>query len=205
MRTEWFPANRWRRTGALIRNEGRRLSDMVERVMDFSGMTSGAVIGSRRPIDVAAIVDATVSALQPDAAERGVEMRVRAADRPVVNADVDAMHSALQNAVGNAVKYSKAGGVVEIDVVATPRTLRISVSDRGIGIDADDIPHVFKPFFRGRRAVESQVRGSGVGLSVVQKVVEAHGGEVRIASRDGGGTVLEIELPVAPASDAVSA
>jgi len=192
--------------GALIRNEGRRLSDMVERVMDFSGMTSGAVARSRRPIDVAAVVDATVSAVQPDAAERGVTMHVRTADhRPLVNADADALRSALQNAVGNAVKYSTAGGAVEIDVVATPRTLRLTVSDRGIGIDAGDIPHVFKPFFRGRRAVASQVRGSGVGLSVVQRVVVAHGGDVRIASRDGGGTVLEIELPIVPASGAVSA
>jgi len=192
--------------GALIRNEGRRLSDMVERVMDFSGMTSGAVARSRRPIDVAAVVDATVSAVLPDAAERGVTMHVRTADhRPLVNADADALRSALQNAVGNAVKYSTAGGAVEIDVVATPRTLRLTVSDRGIGIDAGDIPHVFKPFFRGRRAVASQVRGSGVGLSVVQRVVVAHGGEARIASRDGGGTVLEIELPIVPASGAVSA
>ena len=80
--------------------------------------------------------------------------------------------------------------------MATDRRLRISVSDRGLGIDADDLPHVFKPFYRGRRAVDAQIRGSGVGLSVVHKVVEAHGGEARIERRSGGGTVLTIDLPL---------
>ena len=85
---------------------------------------------------------------------------------------------------------------MDIDAAATARLLRIAVSDRGIGIDPEDLPRVFEPFFRGRRAVESQVRGSGVGLSVVRKIIDAHEGTVAIAAREGGGTVVTIELPV---------
>jgi signal transduction histidine kinase len=184
------------RYGALIRNEGRRLSNMVERVMDFAGMTSGTLIRSTRPTEVLPLVHAVVAELQADAADRQVDVRVRsAAHLPVVSGDADVLRSALQNVVGNAIKYSPPNGEVHVDVVATDRTLRISVEDRGLGIDADDLPHVFKPFYRGRRAVDAQIRGSGVGLSVVQKIVRAHGGEVRIAGRDAGGTVVTIELP----------
>ena len=70
-----------------------------------------------------------------------------------------------------------------------------------IGIDAADLPHVFQPFYRGRRAVDAQVRGSGVGLSVVQHVVQSHGGDVHVESRAGEGTIVTIVLPEASPSD----
>lgn len=184
--------------GALIRSEGRRLSDMVDRVMDFAGIGSGAVVRSPRTIDVKDAIAAVVDSLGPDARDRGVTFKVRsAADLPAVSADADALRAAFQNGVGNAVKYSAAGGLVEVDVAAAGATVRIVISDRGIGIDEDEIGRVFEPFFRGRRAVASEVRGSGVGLGIVDKVVRAHGGDVRIANREGGGTVLTIELPAA--------
>lgn len=184
--------------GALIRAEGRRLSDMVDRVMDFAGMTTGTLIRARRDADVSELVAAAVAAVQPEAEERAIAVRIHAPrKRCVVLADADAIRSALQNAVGNAIKYSANGGEVDVDIAATDRTVRIAVSDRGIGIDAEDLPHVFRPFYRGRRAVDAQIRGSGVGLSLVQKIVDAHGGDLRIAAREGGGTVLTIELPAA--------
>lgn len=114
---------------------------------------------------------------------------------PRIKGDAGALQSALQNAVGNAVDGPGPEGSRAIDVAATARTVRVTVADRGMGIDASDLPHVFEPFYRGRRAIESQVRGSGIGLSVVKQIVEAHGGEVQLAARDGGGVILTIELP----------
>jgi signal transduction histidine kinase len=170
---------------------------MVERVMDFAGMSSGTLMRGTRPTDVKQVLSAVVAALQADAHERNLALHLRAAaDLPLVDGDADALRSALQNAIGNAVKYSPANTTIEIDLVASTRALRVTVNDRGIGIDASDLPHVFEPFYRGRRAVDAQIRGSGVGLSVVRKVVDAHGGDVGIASREGGGTTLTIELPV---------
>lgn len=183
--------------GALIRNEGRRLSEMVERVMDYAGLSSGTLIRDLRETDAGIVVDAARTATLSEARDKGIEVRVRKPRTlPAVNADPTSLTSAIQNAIGNAVKYSQAGSVVEVDVASTSRRLRISVCDRGLGIDEADLSHVFEPFYRGRRAVESQARGSGVGLSVVQKIVEAHRGEVTIANREGGGTTLTIELPI---------
>jgi two-component system phosphate regulon sensor histidine kinase PhoR len=76
--------------------------------------------------------------------------------------------------------------------------VQIRVDDRGLGIDATDLPHVFEPFYRGRRATESQVRGSGIGLSLVRTIVEEHGGGVRIDSQPGVGTSVTIDLPERP-------
>jgi len=193
-----------KRYGALVGAEGRRLADMVERVMTFAGIASGAAARPSADVDVAGVIGDAVAAVAADARERGVEVRVALAARlPHVSGDAAALRSALQNVVGNAVKYSADRAVVDVAAEADERVLRIRVSDRGLGIDAGDLPHVFKPFFRGRRAVDAQVRGTGIGLSVVRHVVDAHDGRVRVDSRPGAGTTVTIELPVAARADAV--
>jgi signal transduction histidine kinase len=115
---------------------------------------------------------------------------------PPLLGDGEALRSALQNVIGNAVKYSAAGESVEVTVESLHDAIvRIRVADRGIGIDAADLPHIFQPFYRGRRALDSQVRGSGIGLSVVMHVVRMHGGDVQVDSRAGEGTTVTIVLP----------
>jgi signal transduction histidine kinase len=185
-----------RRYGSLIRTEGRRLSDMVERVMEFAGISSGAPVRTRSGIDVLRVVEEAVRTVQGDAQERGVSIAVNArGGLPPVIGDEAALRSAFQNVIGNAVKYSPDGASVGVDVGVDGDRLVVAVSDRGLGIDPADLPHVFKPFYRGRRAVDAQIRGTGVGLSVVRHVVEAHHGEVRIDSRAGDGTMVVVTLP----------
>jgi signal transduction histidine kinase len=195
-----------KRYGALIGSEGRRLTDMVERVMEFAGMSSGAPIRPRADVDIARVVADAVSGVESDARERGVSVVLRAsAALPAIAGDPDALRSAIQNIVGNAVKYSAAGTVVDvaIDDDSERDRVRIVVSDRGLGIDSADLPHLFKPFYRGRRAVAAQIRGTGVGLSVVRHVVDAHRGEVVVAPRQGGGTTVTVTLPIGASGDAV--
>jgi signal transduction histidine kinase len=117
---------------------------------------------------------------------------------PAVSGDAGALRSAVQNIVGNALKYSPGGATVDISTHvegADPGRVQIRVADRGLGIDAADLPHIFKPFYRGRRALEAQVRGTGVGLSVVRHVIDAHGGSIAVESRVGEGTIIVVELP----------
>jgi signal transduction histidine kinase len=95
------------------------------------------------------------------------------------------------------VKYSAAASAVHVTARPHDSRVQVSVTDHGIGIDPHDLPHVFEPFYRGRRAIDSQARGSGVGLSVVRHVIEAHQGRVSIESRPGAGTTLAIDLPAA--------
>jgi len=187
-----------KRYGALIRAEGRRLTDMVERVMQFAGIASGARAQPRAPVDIRALVADVVTATGADARERGITVNVRQRGAVLaVVGDADALRSAVENIVGNAVKYSPGGSVVDVSVGSENGRARIRVVDRGLGIDAADLPHVVKPFYRGRRAVDAQIRGTGIGLSVVRSVVDDHGGELLIASRPGEGTTVDVLLDVA--------
>ena len=193
-----------KRYGSLIQTEGRRLGDMVERVLQFAGISAGTTIRANAEVDIAAIIADAVKAMAADAADRGVTVSVTAHDAlPPVAGDADALRSAMQNIVGNAIKYSESGGTVTVTTeLLHDRIVRVRVADRGIGIDVADLPHVFQPFYRGRRAVDAQVRGTGVGLSVVQHVVQWHGGDVRVESRLGEGTTVTVVLPAASSSDA---
>jgi signal transduction histidine kinase len=185
-----------KRYGAVVESEGRRLSDMVERVMRFAGIASGAKPRAAGDVDVAAVLRDAIAASEPEAAERAVTIALRPNGAlPVVGGDADALRSAVQNVIGNAIKYSSAGGVVSVAPRDESGRVRFRIEDEGIGIDAADLPHVFEPFYRGRRALESQVRGSGIGLSLVRTIVEEHGGSVAIDSRPGEGTTVTIELP----------
>jgi len=190
-----------KRYGTLIESEGRRLHDMVERVLEFAGVTSDAPPRAYTDVDVARVIDDAVGGLRAEARDRSVTINVQSnGSLPAVHGDAGALRSAVQNIVGNAVKYSGAGATVDIGTSVNGSTVQIRVVDRGLGIDADDLPHVFKPFHRGRRAVEAQVRGTGIGLSVVRHVVDAHGGDVRIDSRPGDGTTVVVSLPVSHVS-----
>ena len=194
-----------KRYGALIQAEGRRLTDMVERVMQFAGIASGARAQPRAQVDIRALVADVVTATGADARERGVTVNVRQHGTvPPVVGNADALRSAVENIVGNAIKYSSSGSVVEVSVGAENGRALIRVVDRGLGIDDADLPHVVKPFYRGRRAVDAQIRGTGIGLSVVRSVVDDHGGELLIASRPGEGTTVDVLLDTArPASHSV--
>ena len=194
-------ADQVKRYGSLIGTEGRRLGDMVERVLQFAGIASGSHVQARAEVDLAAVIANAVAGVAADARDRGVTVTVHPSGAlPPVSGDVDALRSAIQNIVGNAVKYSPAGAAVDVTAALIESGVaRIRVVDRGIGIDADDLPHIFKPFYRGRRAIDAQVRGSGVGLSVVHRVVQAHGGDLHVESRVGEGTTVTVLLPTVAA------
>ena len=191
-----------KRYGSLIQSEGRRLHDMVERVLEFAGVTSGAPPRPHTAVDVTRVIADAIGGLRAEASDRGVTINVHMnGSLPAVRGDADALRSAVQNIVGNAVKYSSAGTTVDVGTEVSGSSVQIRVADRGLGIDADDLPHIFKPFRRGRRAMEAQIQGTGIGLSVVRHVVDAHHGEVRIDSRPGEGTTVIVELPVSEVSD----
>ena len=195
-----------KRYGSLIETEGRRLGDMVERVLQFAGIGSGTTTHTRADVDVTQVIADAVNGVTADARDRGVSISVHPnGTLPTVAGDANALRSAVQNVVGNAVKYSASGGSVDVTTeVIYGGIVQIRVADRGIGIDAGDLPHILKPFYRGRRAVDTQVRGSGVGLSVVQHVMRVHGGDVRVDSRAGEGTTVTLVLPAGSGADAAA-
>lgn len=192
-----------RRYGSLIESEGRRLSEMVTRVLDFAGIQTGLRSYRMRPLSVGAVVDTVLARCRLAAEERGIRVeRQVAADLPPILADEEAFGRALGNLVDNAIKYG--GGQRWLRVLAwlaadgSRPEVAIAVEDRGPGIRPSERRSIFQPFYRGAGPAAEGVAGSGLGLALVRPIVEAHGGTITVESNDGGvGARFTIRLPVA--------
>jgi signal transduction histidine kinase len=188
---------RVREYGALLRDEGRRLTEMVEQVLAFAG-ADAAGPERRRPIEVERMVRAALG--EAGLEEAGLEVRVEVEPGLRVLGEEAALAAALRNLLANLKKYAAGGGLARVAARRTGSTVEIVVEDRGPGLAADEIRRVFEPFFRGRCATESQAPGSGIGLALVRRIVEAHGGDVE-ARALARGTAFVIHLPAAPAAE----
>jgi signal transduction histidine kinase len=201
-------AGQARRYGDLIEDEGRRLTDMVEQVLEYAGLSGDRRSPRARPVDAGSLVRDVVSSCAPLFEAEGFHVEVNVAtDLSPVLAEEDGLRRALHNLVTNALKYGADGRWVRVAASAGashghPEIL-LSVADRGRGIEAVDLPHVFEPFFRGRHAVERQIHGNGLGLSLVKRIVEAHGGRVTVKSAPGEGSTFILHLPAASPDPAV--
>jgi two-component system sensor histidine kinase SenX3 len=191
-----------RRYGDLIEAEGRRLTDMVEQVLEYAGLSDTKRARTSRPMDAGRLVEDVVSATEalPEASQMAFEVRVDAGLPPVM-ADEDAIRRALLNLVGNALKYAADGGWIGLSAARgsgrDDKHVLISVADKGRGIPAEDLAHIFEPFYRGAMAHDRQIHGNGLGLSLVKRIVEAHGGRVAVKSAPGQGSTFTLYLPVA--------
>ena len=188
------------RYGALIRDESERLTGIVEQVLRFAGVQAGRVIQSREPVKVEAMVDEALTATARLTDEAGclVERQV-SADLPQVLADPLALKHALINLIVNATKYGFSGGWIGVEARLVDGAVEITVKDRGPGIALKDQQHVFDAFYRGQRAIEDQIHGTGLGLNLVKRIAEAHDGTVTLKSEPGVGTEFTLRIPAAPA------
>jgi signal transduction histidine kinase len=195
-------AGQAKRYGDLIESEGRRLTDMVEQVLEYAGLSDARRRQPVRAVDAASILRdvAAASAALPEAEDVAVDVQIEP-DIPPVLADEDAIRRALHNLIGNALKYAGDGGWIGLRVSrgrgADDGFVLVSVADRGRGIPAGDLAHIFEPFYRGRYALDRQIRGNGLGLSLVKRVVESLGGRVSVSSAPDQGSTFTLHLPVA--------
>ncbi|WP_420640846.1 sensor histidine kinase [Candidatus Leptofilum sp.] len=185
----------------MIKKESNRLSKMTKDFLDFSRLESGRMRLAREAVAIAQIIEEVVSISQAQAAARGIEISLNLApDLPTsegttaVIGDADRLKQVLLNLVSNAVKYNVANGRIAISATCQENEVQIAVADTGPGIEAEDIEHLFERFYRipGSESAE----GSGLGLSVAQKIVEEHNGRITVASTVGEGTAFTIYLPV---------
>jgi signal transduction histidine kinase len=195
-------SDRVKRYGTVIEAEARRLGEMIESVLQYAGLESGVALGSTAAVSPAEIVNAAVdTAIAAAGAGALTVQREIAPDLPHVVGDAGALRSAVQNLLANAVKYGGPDRWVGVRAEKAPgrrAEICITVSDHGAGIPASELPHIFEPFYRGSDAVAGQVHGNGLGLSLVKRIVVAHGGRVSVTSKPNAGTTFALTLPVAP-------
>ena len=186
------------RYGNLIKGEGKKLSAMVEQILEFAGANSGNRKFSFSSVDVQDVVEEAIGECGPMIEARGgaVETDVKPG-LPAVSADRVALVSAIQNLIANSVKYSDGSPWVRISASNGAGQIKIAVEDRGIGISGDELGKIFEPFYRSKEVVDAQISGNGLGLNLVKKIVEAHGGKVSVESTVGAGSTFTIQLPQA--------
>jgi signal transduction histidine kinase len=192
------------RYGALIQQQSARLKEMVEQVQRYAGASSGKVIREMQPLSLADLLNDTVAAgrVEIELANGMLETKLDP-ELPSILGDPLALKQAFANLLSNAVKYGlKENGWVGVFAsrggsVAAPE-VEVRVADRGPGIPADEQRHIFDPFFRGRLAIQDQIHGTGLGLNLVKKIVEAHGGSIRVKSEPSRGTEFIVRLPALP-------
>jgi len=191
-----------RRYGMALRSQGRRLTEMVEEILEYVGTYSGNLRYERRPLSLADLVDGVLSACAAEidaggfAIEKDFELRL-----PLVLGDAAGLRRVLQNLVQNALKYSGNSRWIGLRARAGssrqgPEVL-LTVEDRGPGIEPSDLSELFKPFWRSGDAIARQIPGSGLGLSLVKSITEELGGRVTVETQRGVGCRFTLHLPAA--------
>lgn len=184
----------------MIGKESDRLIEMIEQVLEFAGAQSGRQKLELQPASVSELIDNTLASAQPLLAEGGFEVEKNVSpDLPQVMADAPALSRALRNLIDNAMKYSGEnrwiGAQARVTGAGANAEVEITISDRGIGIPASELKHVFEPFWRGSEATAAQIHGNGLGLNLVKNIVKAHGGRVGARSAPGRGSSFTLTLP----------
>ncbi|MBO0720040.1 MAG: HAMP domain-containing histidine kinase [Blastocatellia bacterium] len=184
--------------GEYIENESRRLTQLINNILDFSRIESGLKTYQFEEAEVEPVVADTIKTFDLILEQNGFTIDFDKPEKqlPPVVMDANAISQALINLLDNAVKYSGAAKEIGVRLGQENGIVTIAVSDRGIGIDKEDLGKVFEKFYRVGNCLVHDVKGSGLGLSIVKHIVEAHCGCVTVESEPGKGSTFTIRLPV---------
>src|SRR5581483_3949458 len=185
--------------GELIHQQSRRLNEMVEQALQYAGIHSGLRRAAKNELDVRRILEQAVDARREELARSGFAVEMAIADHlPPVRGDEQLLRMAFDNLLSNAQKHAERGRWIRVTAEhdAPEKEIRVSVEDRGAGIDPADQAEIFEPFSRGKKAIEAQIPGSGLGLSLVRSAAELHRGTITLVSERGRGSTFTLHLPV---------
>lgn len=186
-----------REYGEYIEAESRRLTQLINNILDFSKIEASEKSYRFVETDVVDLVEHTVAAFEVPLREHGIAISFSApAVLPMLRVDPDALAQVLVNLLDNAVKYSNGRKAIDVGIAQVDGAIRIAIHDHGIGIPAAEQKKIFEKFYRVGSTLVHDVKGSGLGLSIVQHVVEAHGGRIEVDSTPGDGSTFTIVLPV---------
>ncbi len=180
----------------IVREEVERLNRLVQGLLDLNRYESGHFELQWADVDSLRLLQSVFDRMTPLAHAQGIQFEiVRPSDPPKLRADRDRLEQVLGNLVENAIRYTPAGGRVELGVQSEADNVIFWVGDNGLGIAPDLLPHIWDRFFKADRSRRRDHPGSGIGLSIVRHIVTAHGGQVRVESSPGEGSLFEVRLP----------
>lgn len=190
----------------VIKRNSRNLNDLIEDMLDFSRLSAEKLNLTSTEFEVHSLVDSVVESLQPTATQNHQTLKISAHRSQVwVNADFGRMTQVLSNLVANSCKYSPPGTSITVAILASEGEVELIVSDEGYGISAEDLSHIFEPFFRSSNKDIRNKAGTGLGLTISKTLVELHGGQIKATSTAGAGTSFNVTLPCANNQPGLSA
>jgi signal transduction histidine kinase len=186
--------------GALIRDEGGRLTSLVDQILAFVAEESGRVRYDFQPLEIEGFVEQVLADSRTviESSHLRLEKHI-SPDLPLVRADAVALSQCVQNLISNVAKYGSEGGWIGVQAESRMTTrgeeIQLTVEDRGQGIAPADLPHIFEPFYRGQAAAANQTHGTGIGLSLAKDIATAMGGTLTVRSEPGKGAAFTLHIP----------
>lgn len=181
--------NEYREMAASVIDGCDDLIEMIGTMLEISQTDSGTIEPNLAPLDILEIIEEAVDLFAPMAEDKGIDIRLVKSSRPaLVNGDRRKLQRVVANLLDNAIKYTPSGGVITLAVKIYPGNISVEISDTGIGINKNDVPHIFERFYRGDKSRSTS--GSGLGLSLALAVVHAHGGDIAVKTSEHGSTFV---------------
>jgi signal transduction histidine kinase len=185
-------------TFEIIFDETKRLNRLVEDLRTLSLSDAGELHLNRSEIPPGDLLERAVAARKPEAKAKEIDLQIDiTGGLPAVDVDADRMIQVLVNLLDNALRYTPAGGWINLSAKRFQEGVAISVQDSGPGISPEDLEHLFERFYRGDKSRQREEGGSGLGLAIAKSLVESQGGNIKVESQPGEGARFIVELPVA--------
>ena len=184
----------------IIQGEANRLSRLIDNILNISRIESGVVKVQREHVSLYSLIKEAVDVMKPQSRAKEIDLTFTSPPLLIqVFADKDMIYQAVMNLISNAIKYTPPQGsvTVTIDVDQRQKTACVSVADTGVGVPAEDLPHLFEKFYRVKDH-KNLAKGTGLGLNLVKHIIETvHGGEIQVTSRPEAGSTFTFTLPLA--------
>jgi heavy metal sensor kinase len=180
---------------ATVLEEAERLTQIVEGLLAISRLEAGETQLNKDPVDLSKLMTTTVEQMAPLAEDKSITLDTEAVLDVMVEANEVRLKQVIVNLLDNAIKYTPEGGKIRVEVKVDNLEAILEVIDNGIGISPEALPHIFKRFYRSEQVQARKARGTGLGLSMVHTILEAHGGSIKVDSNENKGSTFRVSLP----------
>jgi signal transduction histidine kinase len=181
---------------SIISHDVDRLARLVSNVLNFSKIEEGRKEYECQDTDIGEWISRTVNDYRETEIEKEVNIQLNVSKNiPSLKMDPNALSQAVYNLLDNAVKFSDKNARIDVSLASNKQQVTLIIADQGIGIDSEDLDHIFDKFYQGKNTLEKSVQGTGLGLTLVKHVVEAHGGNISVENNVGKGTTFSIQIP----------
>jgi signal transduction histidine kinase/DNA-binding response OmpR family regulator len=182
-----------------IERNARSQSQLIDDLLDVSRIVTGKLEVESQPVDLAAVINAAIDSVRPATEDKEIKFETTIETACIVHGDTNRLQQVFWNLFTNAVKFTPPGGVVSVHIQRRKRRVQISVTDTGVGIPAEFLPHIFERFRQADGSITRSHGGLGLGLAIVRHLIELHGGSIKAKSAgEDQGTTFKIDFPLAP-------